>query len=153
MTLLRVLHFPQWTFSLYFLASLTPDEMEELWAQHKALFPDLQQGDALDPTQPNEMTKLMWQPCLELTYNHGCEADPDFHVHNGNTGPQGFGHIGFLVDNLDETCDAMEAAGVSFKKKSSDGKMQGIAFAYDPDGYWVELIDRKVSCAGVCSNY
>ena len=25
---------------------------------------------------------------------------------------------------------------------SQDGNMRGIAFAYDPSGYWIELIDR-----------
>ena len=29
--------------------------------------------------------------------------------------------------------------GVSFKKKPSDGNMRNLAFAYDPDMYWVEL--------------
>ena len=74
-------------------------------------------------------------------------------VHDGNAEPQGFGHIGFLVDNLDESCAAMEADSVEFKKKPQEGKMRGIAFAYDPNGYWVELIDRRASFAGVCSNY
>ena len=25
-----------------------------------------------------------------------------------------------------------------------DGNMRGIAFAYDPSGYWVELVDRML---------
>ena len=52
-----------------------------------------------------------------------------------------------------KACEAMEAAGVVMKKKPSDGNMRGIAFAYDPDGYWVELIDRTATFAGVCANY
>jgi len=44
---------------------------------------------------------------------------------------QGFGHIGFLVDNLAETCDRMEKDhAVAFKKKPHDGNMRSIAFAY-----------------------
>ena len=30
---------------------------------------------------------------LELTWNHGTESDQNFAYHNGNTAPQGFGHI------------------------------------------------------------
>ena len=60
--------------------------------------------------------------------------------HNGNDTDagqlRGFGHVGFLCDDLDATCASLEAAGVSFKKKPTDGLMRGLAFAYDPDGYW-----------------
>ena len=49
---------------------------------------------------------------------------------------RGFGHIGFLVDNLDESCDYLEANNVLFKKKPSEGGMRGLAFVYDPDNYW-----------------
>ena len=52
-----------------------------------------------------------------------------------------------------ESCDKMEAQGVQFKKRPQDGNMRGIAFAYDPNGYWVELVDRKASFSGICSNY
>merc|ERR1712048_1007066 len=84
----------------------------------------------------------LWQPVLELTHNHGTENDANFQVHTGNTDPQGFGHIGFLVDNLDAMCDELEAAGVEFVKKPKEGKMPGIAFVLDPSGYRVELIQR-----------
>ena len=30
---------------------------------------------------------------LELTWNHGTEKDEAFSYHDGNKGPQGFGHI------------------------------------------------------------
>ena len=30
--------------------------------------------------------------------------------------------------------------------------VRGIAFAYDPDGYWVELIDRSATFAGIAAN-
>jgi len=107
----------------------------------------------VDPEKPNNLTKVLWNSCLELTWNHGTEKDPDFKVHDGNAEPQGFGHIGFLVDNLDATCAKMEENGVLFKKKPQDGNMRGIAFAYDPNGYWIELIDRQATFAGTCSNY
>jgi len=154
MRMLQTRHFPEWKFSLYFMASLTDDEMSTYWTKHKELYPELQQGESLDPEQKNHMPGLIWQPCLEFTYNHGCESDASFKVHNGNTdGIQGFGHIGFLVDDLQGACVAMEARGVQFKKRPADGNMRSIAFAYDPDGYWIELIDRTATFAGVCANY
>jgi len=150
MTLLRRLDFSD--FSLFFLTSVTPKELKVALDQR----PEEEKADhagGLDPAKPNTMTKLLWHPCLELTWNHGTEKDPEFKVHDGNAQPQGFGHIGFLLDNLEDSCAKMEAGGVAFKKKPSDGNMRGIAFAYDPDGYWVELIDRTATFAGVCSNY
>lgn len=62
---------------------------------------------------------------------------------SGNVDPgRGFGHVGFLVDDLDAYCGQLEADGVRFKKRPSEGRMRGIAFALDPDGYWIELIQR-----------
>jgi len=82
-------------------------------------------------------------PVLELTHNHGTESQDGFRHHSGNEEPnKGFGHIGFLVDDLDSFCDALEQNGVEFKKKPSEGNMKGLAFALDPDGYWVEVIGR-----------
>ena len=57
------------------------------------------------------------------------------------------------MDDLAGACEAMEQDGVAFKKKERDGNMRGIAFAYDPDGYWVELIDRNAAFSGICANY
>ena len=45
--------------------------------------------------------KIMFNPVLELTHNHGTENDDDFKHFNGNEQDrQGFGHIGFLVDDV-----------------------------------------------------
>lgn len=35
-------------------------------------------------------------------------------------------------------------SGVAFKKKPDEGRMKGLAFALDPDGYWLEIIRRPV---------
>merc|ERR1740130_56737 len=140
---------PQYKFTNYFLVSATPAELDAAMK----LDPECDHKGGLDPTRPNGLTKVLWNSCLELTWNHGTEKDPDFKVHDGNGEPQGFGHIGFLVDNLDDTCAKMEANGVRFKKKPEDGSMRGIAFVYDPNDYWIELIDRQTTFAGVCSNY
>lgn len=180
MTVIRQMS-PHHSFSLIFLVSATQAELQ---AAFDAQSDEVKAGCAadgtwatFDPTLPNELSKTLWNHCLELTWNHGTEADPDFKVHDGNGQPQGFGHTGFLVDDLPSACEAMEAKGVLFKKKPSDGNMRGIAFAYEcaaahtaaispaaaltetsvargsPDGYWVELIDRTASFAGICANY
>ncbi|CDJ56418.1 lactoylglutathione lyase, putative [Eimeria maxima] len=95
--------------------------------------------------EAREFMKNLWYPCLELTHNHGTEKEESFIYHNGNDQPQGFGHIGFLTDNLDKSCDELIQQGVPFRKKPQDGKMRGIAFALDPDGYSVEIIQRGVT--------
>ena len=49
----------------------------------------------------------LWLQVLELTHNWGTEDQEDFHYHNGNTeeGGKGFGHTGYLVDNLEEVIE------------------------------------------------
>ena len=81
---------------------------------------------------------------LELTHNYGTESDPNFKVANGNQEPgKGFGHIAISVDNIQTACQRLEDAGYPFQKKLTEGKMRSIAFAKDPDGYWVEIIGQK----------
>lgn len=147
MTLIRAMHMPQYKFTNYFMVSATP---AELAAAAKL---DPENPGRIDPERPNAITKVMWNVCLELTWNHGTEQDANFKVHDGNAQPQGFGHIGFLVDDLEAACAKMEADGVRFKKRPQDGNMRGIAFVYDPNDYWIELIDRKATFAGICENY
>lgn len=77
---------------------------------------------------------------LELTWNKGTEKDPNFKYHNGNDEPQGFGHTCISVDNLEKACARFDSMGVKFKKRPEDGKMKSIAFIYDPDMYWIEII-------------
>jgi len=77
---------------------------------------------------------------LELTINYG---DKTFAPWNGNEPPRGFGHICFTVQNIERTCSELEAKGVDFHKRLKDGSMSHIAFALDPDGYWIELIEEN----------
>eukprot|EP00164_Ancoracysta_twista_P002349 GFYU01003104.1.p1 GENE.GFYU01003104.1~~GFYU01003104.1.p1 ORF type:complete len:324 (+),score=88.97 GFYU01003104.1:47-1018(+) len=128
MTVVNERHFPEGQFSLYFLASLTATE--------KASAPN----PASDESTP--YCSSLFNPVLELTHNHGTEKDETFAYHNGNTDPKGFGHTGFLVDNLNEACEELEKRGVKFQKRPQDGKMHNLAFVLDPDNYWVEVIQR-----------
>lgn len=101
-------------------------------------------------TNENEDSSSPWDPLLELTHNHGTENEPGPSYHNGCSTtfkgekcPRGFGHIGFLVDNLKETCEKMEEYGVEFYKRPHEGSMKSIAFAKDPgDEYWIEIVQR-----------
>ena len=115
-------HYEEAKFSLYFLASKRKN------------------GEDADK---NPMT--LYHPVLELTHNHGTEDDGDFSYHNGNSDPKGFGHTGFLVDDLSKACKFLEDNKVEFKKKPDEGKMRDLAFVFDPDGYWVEIIQRNAS--------
>lgn len=80
---------------------------------------------------------------VELTHNYGTEDDPNYKIANGNTDPRGFGHLCISVDNIQAACQRIEDAGYKFQKKLTDGKMRHIAFALDPDGYWVEVVGQK----------
>ena len=125
MTLCRESHFGD--FSLYFLSCL-PEGVTA---------PDPKGAEA------STFVKTLFNPVLELTHNHGTETQDDFAHFNGNEADRkGFGHIGFLVDDVDATCGALEQLGATFKKKPMDGTMKGLAFAQDPDGYWIEIIKR-----------
>lgn len=81
---------------------------------------------------------------IELTHNYGTENDDNYKIANGNSEPgKGFGHICISVDNIQAACKRIEDAGYKFQKKLTDGRMKSIAFALDPDGYWVEIIGQK----------
>lgn len=81
---------------------------------------------------------------LELCHNYGTENDESYTLNNGNVEPhRGFGHICFSVDNIEAACETLEKNGVNFKKRLTDGRQKDIAFALDPDGYWIELITNR----------
>jgi len=128
MTLIVSRHFGD--FSLYFMVTLPEG--------HTAPEPD-------SPAAHAYVKGGTYGCCLELTHNHGTEKDDEFKYHNGNTEPRGFGHIGFMVDDVYSLTQEMSEAGVEFAKKPDIGGIKGLAFATDPDGYWVEMIKRSES--------
>ncbi|MFN3881624.1 MAG: lactoylglutathione lyase [Nitrincola lacisaponensis] len=123
MTLVRRLDFPEMQFSLYFLAAVDSDQLQQ-WSK--------------DVTERTVQT-FSRPALLELTHNWGTESDPEQQYHNGNQEPRGFGHIGFAVPDLAAACERFETLGVTFVKRPADGKMKNIAFIQDPDGYWIEI--------------
>jgi lactoylglutathione lyase len=78
---------------------------------------------------------------LELTYNHGVEK------YDMGTA---YGHIALGVPDAYAACDKIRAAGGQVMREA--GPVKGgstvIAFVTDPDGYKVELIERKENAAG-----
>lgn len=89
------------------------------------------------------------QGVLELCHNWGVENDPEYKLNNGNAEPhRGFGHICFTVDNIQKACETLENDGVKFQKKLSEGRMHNIAFALDPNGYWIELLENSKANQG-----
>jgi lactoylglutathione lyase len=78
---------------------------------------------------------------LELTYNHGVEK------YDMGTA---YGHIALGVPDAYAACDKIRAAGGQVTREA--GPVKGgstvIAFVTDPDGYKVELIERKENAAG-----
>nr|WP_243453200.1 lactoylglutathione lyase [Psychrobacter coccoides] len=127
MTLLAVKKFPDMEFDLYFLAKLTEEERDHLPA-----------GEEL------EIFAFRQRGILELTHNYGTENDADFSYHDGNSQPQGFGHICFSVPNLDEAVAWFDKNNVEFKKRPEDGSMKNIAFIKDVDGYWIEIVQADL---------
>lgn len=82
------------------------------------------------------------QGVLELTHNWGTENDEDFAYHTGNDGKSGYGHLAISAPDFDAAIAWLDENNVPFKKRPEDGRMSNIAFVYDPDGYWVEIIKQ-----------
>jgi len=124
MTLLKRLDVPTMKFTLFFLGYEDPKSV---------------------PTDEKERsTWALSRPAtIELTHNWGTENDPEQKYHNGNSEPRGFGHIGIAVADVYAASKRFEELGVRFVKKPDDGKMKGVAFIQDPDGYWIEILNPR----------
>jgi lactoylglutathione lyase len=77
---------------------------------------------------------------IELTYNHGVDS-----YEMGTA----YGHIALGVPDVYAACDAIRAGGGNVTREP--GPVKGgntvIAFVTDPDGYKIELIERKDEAA------
>ena len=73
---------------------------------------------------------------LELTYNYGVDS------YDLGTA---YGHIAISAEDVYKTCEQVKAAGGKVTREA--GPVKGgstvIAFIQDPDGYKIELIERK----------
>lgn len=73
---------------------------------------------------------------LELTYNYGVDT-----YELGTA----YGHIALGVPDVYAACDKIRAAGGAITREPGPvkGGSTAIAFVTDPDGYKIELIERK----------
>ena len=126
MTLLDRYDFEAMQFSLYFMGYLAD-------------------GEQIPSDRGARAQWVFGRPALiELTHNWGSESDATFTgYHNGNTDPRGFGHIGISVPDVYAASTRFEQLGVEFVKRPDDGKMKGLAFIKDPDGYWIEILSPQ----------
>jgi len=76
------------------------------------------------------------EPFLELTYNWN---STEYDIGNA------YGHMAFGVEDIYATCEKIEALGGKITRPPGPMKhgTTVIAFFEDPDGYKVELIERK----------
>lgn len=79
---------------------------------------------------------------IELTYNWGVES-----YELGTA----YGHIALEAEDIYATCEALRAAGAKITREA--GPVKGgttvIAFVEDPDGYKIELINKKDAGKGL----
>ena len=77
---------------------------------------------------------------IELTYNWGVE-----HYELGDA----FGHIAIAVEDAVAACDSIRQRGGKVVREAGPMKHGNtvIAFVEDPDGYRIELIERKTDFA------
>ena len=75
-------------------------------------------------------------PELELTHNFGVDS------YELGTG---YGHVALTVENLDGTLERLKAQGIEPEREPYTVREGGsrLCFVRDPDGYRVELIERR----------
>ena len=99
-------------------------------AEYKYTLAFLGYGDELDTT------------VIELTYNWGTDT-----YDLGNA----YGHIAIETDDIYQTCEKIKSLGGIITREA--GPVKGgttvIAFVKDPDGYMIELINKKDAGKGL----
>ncbi|MEL0628385.1 lactoylglutathione lyase [Psychromonas aquatilis] len=99
-------------------------------AEYKYTLAFLGYGDEVDTT------------VIELTYNWGTDS-----YDMGNA----YGHIAIETDDIYQTCEKIKSLGGIITREP--GPVKGgttvIAFVKDPDGYMIELINKKDAGKGL----
>ncbi len=70
---------------------------------------------------------------IELTYNWDSEDYGE---------GRNFGHLAYMVDDIYETCERLQASGVTINRPPREGKM---AFIRSPDNISIELLQKGAS--------
>lgn len=77
-----------------------------------------------------KQVELTRGPMLELTYNWDPQSYPE---------GRNFGHLAYCVENIYETCQRLQKAGVVINRPPRDGYM---AFIRSPDNISIELLQQ-----------
>ena len=126
---------------------LTRLDFEELG--HSEFFYAWTEDEAPDATKSTRTERAEWlwsrpYPTVKLTWNwqSGEAGEVEKYV-NGNTEPKGFGHLGMIVDDCPATVEKLKAQGVNVVREGKPfADVGNIGFVADPDGYWMEVIER-----------
>ena len=89
--------------------------------------------DDLATTKDKSSTER--SPALELTFNW----DPEPY-----SGGRNFAHLAYAVDNIYETCERLQAEGITINRPPRDGYM---AFIRSPDNISIELLQKGEALA------
>ena len=81
---------------------------------------------------PNDLNQIetMHGPMIELTYNWDSQPYPE---------GRNFGHLSYSVDNIYDTCQQLQDAGIVINRPPRDGRM---AFIHSPDNISIELLQK-----------
>lgn len=151
MTLLKKMDFPGAKFSLFFMGYEAPsdipkdDQERTVWAMSRKATLELTQYSKTMMTCNLNYSWLCHLPYIFS--NWGTENDAQQAYNIGNKDGIGYGHIGILVNDVIHACQRFEELGVEFIKRPDDGRMKGLAFIKDPDGYWIEIFSAKTVAA------
>lgn len=74
--------------------------------------------------------ETMHGPMIELTYNWDPQPYPE---------GRNFGHLAYSVDNIYDTCQQLQDAGIVINRPPRDGRM---AFIRSPDNISIELLQK-----------
>ena len=131
--------FPQWGFSVYFVAycdrDAIPESQDERWA-----------------------FCMSCPACVELTHNHGSEGAAERYVYNtGNSDATGsadgekvkggFGHLGITVPDVYAACERFHARGVEFHKSPNAGRWDMTPSAARGGGGSIRSREPRARCA------
>lgn len=122
LSLLEHLKFPESRFDLYLLAYDTPAAISH--GRHRS--------DR--------------EGIVELTHNYGTENDSEYKISNGNESPhKGFCQFGISVDDRQAASRRIADAGYRVSNPTHGHDSDALTFAQDPDGYFIELIQKASS--------
>jgi len=77
---------------------------------------------------------------IELTYNWGTDS-----YEKGNA----YGHLAIETDDIYATCEKIKSLGGEITREAGPVRRTVIAFVKDPDGYMIELINKKDAGQGL----